>query len=88
MTEPDLVLQSPLLPSFLPPSFLSPSLLMPQSTTRDLWCCAVTTRLRAGIVSKNQKVIHQPKSHWNRYMVAKDTFYLLTNSNSMSYEDN
>lgn len=65
-----------------------PFLPVPQSTTRDLGHCAASTRPWAGIVSKNQKVIYQPQSHWSKYVVAKDTFYLLTGSNSMSYKEN
>lgn len=79
MTEPGLVLQSSFPPLF--PSVLLPcSLQEPQSTTRDLRHHAATTRSKAGIVLNNQKVIHQPKSHWNEYVVAKDTFYLVTGS--------
>lgn len=76
MTEPDLVLQSPL-----------PFSLCPKAQ-QEIWGTVQPPQgLGLALFQKIRKssINH---SHWSKYVVAKDTFYLLTGSNSMSYKEN
>ena len=65
-----------------------PRTAVPPKHNKQQSCVQVPRGHCAGIVSKNQKVINQPNSNRNKYMVSKDTFYPVTCSNSVSYEEN